>query len=86
MRKTILKIYAVISVLLVADMVAYYFYKISGRGYYSDVMLCWSWFWGSIVVITLFWEKIGVKLLLAVNGQIASEWQKNSHLIQMAVL
>jgi len=65
MRNTILKIYVVISLLLVADMVAYYFYKISGRGYYSDVILCWSWFWGSILVIVLFWKKIGAKLLLA---------------------
>ncbi|RQO66511.1 hypothetical protein DBR43_28125 [Pedobacter sp. KBW06] len=64
MRKTILKAYGVISLLLVADIIAYCFYKISLRGYYSDVTLFWLWFFGSIAVIVLFWKKLMAKLLL----------------------
>lgn len=64
MRKTILKIYAAISLLLLVDMAAYYFYKISLRGYYSDIILFWFWFFGSITVIILFWKKILAKILL----------------------
>lgn len=64
MRKTILKAYAAISLLLTLDVAAYCFYKISLRGYYSDVILFWLWFFGSIAVIILFWKKAMAKLLL----------------------
>ena len=64
MRKMILKVYSLISLLLIADIAAYYFYKISLRGYYSDVILFWIWFLGSITIIILFWKKIMAKLLL----------------------
>lgn len=64
MRKTILKAYGVISLLLVADLIAYCCYKISLRGYYSDVILFWLWFFGSIAIIILFWKKVMAKLLL----------------------
>jgi uncharacterized membrane-anchored protein YitT (DUF2179 family) len=66
MRQTILKIYGVISLLLAADIAAYYFYNISLRGYYSDVILCWTWFFSSIAIIILYWKKIMAKLLLVV--------------------
>lgn len=65
MRNTVLKIYGLISLLLAADITAYYFYEISLKGYYSDVILFWLWFFGSIAVIILFWKKILAKLLLA---------------------
>lgn len=64
MRKTILKAYSAISLLLVADMAAYYFYRISLNGYYSDVILFWLWFFSSIAIVILFWKKIMAKLLL----------------------
>ncbi|SHE55035.1 hypothetical protein [Pedobacter caeni] len=64
MRKEILRIYAVVSLLLVADMTAYYLYKISLRGYYSDLILFWFWFLGTIAIIILFWKKIMAKVLL----------------------
>lgn len=64
MRKTLLKIYLVISVLLLADILAYSFYKISLKGYYSDITLFWLWFWLSIAVIITYWKKILAKLLL----------------------
>lgn len=64
-RKTILKTYAAISLLLAADIAAYCFYKISLRGYYSDVVLFWLWFFGSIAIVILFWKKTMAKLLLA---------------------
>lgn len=64
MRKVLLKIYIVVSLLLAADITAYCLYKISLNGYYSDVMLFWLWFCGSITIIILFWKKIFAKLLL----------------------
>lgn len=64
MRKTILKAYVAISLLLVADIIAYCFYKLSLRGYYSDVTLFWLWFFGSIAIVILFWKKIMAKVLL----------------------
>lgn len=60
----ILKAYSAISLLLVADMAAYGFYKISLSGYYSDVILFWLWFFGSIAIVILFWKKIMAKVLL----------------------
>jgi len=64
MRKAILKAYGAISLFLIADIIAYCCDKISLRGYYSDVILFWLWFFGSIVIIVLFWKKIMAKLLL----------------------
>lgn len=64
MRKTILKVYGAISLLLVADIIAYCFYKLSLSGYYSDVILFWFWFFGSIAIVILFWKKIMAKVLL----------------------
>ncbi|AOM80975.1 hypothetical protein [Pedobacter steynii] len=65
MRNTILKIYILISILLLANMSLYFFYKISLRGYYSDVILFWFWFFGSITIVVIFWKKVLAKLLLA---------------------
>ena len=64
MRKTILKAYSAVSLLLVADIIVYCYYKVSLRGYYSDVILFWLWFFGSIAIIILFWKKTMAKLLL----------------------
>lgn len=50
--------------LLVVDIAAYFFYKISLRGYYADIILLWLWFIGSITVIIVFWKKILAKLFL----------------------
>lgn len=62
--KTSLYIFILLSILLVADCVAYYFYKISLAGYYSDIILFWLWFVMSIVVIIVFWKKILAKVFL----------------------
>ncbi|MFC4162754.1 hypothetical protein ACFOWU_03755 [Epilithonimonas zeae] len=64
MKKIILKIYLVLSILLVSDGVLYYFWKISFAGYYSDVILFWLWILTSFSVIVLFWKKLLAKLLL----------------------
>ncbi|MFC7345724.1 hypothetical protein ACFQO9_03195 [Chryseobacterium zhengzhouense] len=64
MKKIILKIYLVLSILLVSDGVLYYFWKISFAGYYSDVILFWLWILTSFAVIVLFWKKLLAKLLL----------------------
>ncbi|PTS96230.1 hypothetical protein DBR11_19575 [Pedobacter sp. HMWF019] len=65
MRKSILKIYGVISLMLIADLAAYYFYKIGLNGYYSDITLFWLWIFSSIMIVILFWKRIMAKLLLA---------------------
>lgn len=62
--KTSLYIFILLSFLLVADCVVYYFYKISLAGYYSDIILFWLWFVMSLVVIILFWKKILAKVFL----------------------
>ena len=62
--KTSLYIFILLSVLLVADCVAYYYYQISIAGYYSDIILFWLWFVMTIVVIIVFWKKILAKLFL----------------------
>lgn len=60
----ILRIYLILSLLLAADCLFYYFKFISLRGYYSDVVLYWLWFVTTFVVIVIFWKKIMAKLLL----------------------
>ena len=62
--KTSLYLFILLSVLLVSDCIAYYFYQISLAGYYSDIILFWLWFVMSIVVIIVFWKKILAKLFL----------------------
>lgn len=62
--KTSLYIFILLSILLVADCVVYYFYQISLAGYYSDIILFWLWFVISIVVIIIFWKKILAKVFL----------------------
>lgn len=62
--KTSLYIFILLSILLVADCIAYYFYQISLAGYYSDIILFWLWFLMSLVVIVLFWKKILAKVFL----------------------
>lgn len=62
--KTSLYIFILLSILLVADCIAYYFYQISLAGYYSDIVLFWLWFLMSLVVIVLFWKKITAKVFL----------------------
>ena len=62
--KASLYIFILLSVLLVADCVAYYLYEISLAGYYGDIILFWLWFLMSLVVIVLFWKKILAKVFL----------------------
>ena len=64
MKKTLLKLYLIISLLLLADILAYCCYKISLKGYYSDIILFWLWLGLSIAVIISYWKKILAKLLL----------------------
>lgn len=63
--RIILRIYMILSALLVLDCLLYYSRFISLRGYYSDVVLFWLWFATSYVVIVLFWKKLMAKLLLS---------------------
>ena len=65
MAKILLKIYLILSLLLAADITACFFFRVSLRGYYADIILFWLWFFGCISVIVVFWKKIGAKLLLA---------------------
>lgn len=62
MKKITLKIYLILSILLVSDCVLYYFWKISFAGYFSDVILFWLFI--SFAVIIMFWKKLLAKLLL----------------------
>lgn len=62
--KTSLYIFIVLSVLLIADCIAYYNFQISLAGYYSDVILFWFWFLMSIAVIIIYWKKIIAKVFL----------------------
>lgn len=64
-RKTILRLYLLISLLLAIDVLLWYRYKISLAGYYSDVVLFWLWLGGSIAVIISSWKHVLAKLLLA---------------------
>lgn len=63
--RIILRLYIILSALLVLDCLLYYSRFISLRGYYSDVVLFWLWFVTSYVVIVLFWKKLMAKLLLS---------------------
>lgn len=63
--RIILRIYMILSALLVLDCLLYYSRFISLRGYYSDVVLFWLWFATSYLVIVLFWKKLMAKLLLS---------------------
>ncbi|WP_433834129.1 hypothetical protein [Flavobacterium anhuiense] len=64
-KKTILKLYLIISSLFALDCLLYYFKEISFRGYYSDVIVFWLWLIMSFVIIIVFWKKLLAKLLLA---------------------
>ncbi|SUJ29122.1 Uncharacterised protein [Sphingobacterium spiritivorum] len=66
MKNSMLKIYGIISLLLLMDILAYCFFKISLKGYYSDVALVWLWFTGSLTIIILFWKRILAKILLGI--------------------
>lgn len=64
MKKTTAYIFLLLSLLLLADGLMYYFYQMSFAGYYSDIILFWLWFLTSILIIVLFWKKIIAKLFL----------------------
>lgn len=64
-KKIFLRIYCILSILLIINCGLDYFQEISLRGYYSDVILFWLWLICSFVVIVVFWKKIMAKLLLA---------------------
>jgi len=64
MKRNIQLLYIAITVLLGVDMLAYYLEKISLIGYYSDVLLFWTWLGLSVIVIVIFWKKILAKIML----------------------
>ena len=63
-KKTILILFAISSALLALDIGLYLYDFISYRGYYSDVVVFWSWFILSILVIVFYWKKLIAKLYL----------------------
>ncbi|WP_300674443.1 hypothetical protein [Soonwooa sp.] len=63
-KKTILILFAISSALLALDIGLYLYDFISYRGYYSDVVVFWSWFILSILVILFYWKKLIAKLYL----------------------
>ncbi|PUV24735.1 hypothetical protein [Sphingobacterium athyrii] len=65
MKRKIQLLYIIITLLLSIDMLAYYLEKISLIGYYSDVLLFWTWLGLSILVIVVFWKKILAKIMLS---------------------
>jgi len=64
--KIVFYIFLILSILLLADCLAYYNYEISLAGYYSDVILFWLWLATSLAVIVLFWRKILAKVFLGI--------------------
>lgn len=64
MKKTTTFIFPILSFLLLADCLMYYYFQISFAGYYSDIILFWLWFVTSILIIVLYWKKIMAKLFL----------------------
>lgn len=66
MKTTIKYIFFVLSILLLADCLMYYYFQMSFAGYYSDVILFWLWFLTSISIIVLFWKKIVAKVFLTI--------------------
>lgn len=60
----ILKIYLLLSLLLFADITAYFTTGISLRGYYADIILFWFCFFGSIVMIIVYWKMVLAKIAL----------------------
>lgn len=64
MKKIVFIVFLVLSIVLLTDGILWYYYGISLSGYYSDVILFWSWFFVSISIIVLFWKKILAKLFL----------------------
>ncbi len=63
-KRVILKMYGVLSALLVTDLVAYFAFKISLRGYFADIILFWLWCLGSFLIIVIFWKTLLAKVFL----------------------
>lgn len=63
-KKTILILFAISSALLALDIGLYLYDFITYRGYYSDVIIFWSWFILSILIIIFCWKKLIAKLYL----------------------
>lgn len=64
MKKATRYLFIVLSFLVLADCLIYYYFQMSFAGYYSDLILFWLWFFTSILIIVIFWKKIVAKLLL----------------------
>lgn len=62
--KISLYLFIILSILLIADCLAYYKYQISLAGYYSDVALVWLWIFMGLIIIFIFWKKILAKVFL----------------------
>ena len=63
-KRVILKMYGVLSALLVTDLVAYFAFKISLKGYFADIILFWLWCLGSFLIVVIFWKRLLAKLFL----------------------
>ncbi|MFD2556853.1 hypothetical protein [Sphingobacterium tabacisoli] len=63
-KRVILKIYGFLSVLFVTDLIAYFGFEISLRGYFADIILFWFWCFGSFLIVVIFWKTRLAKLFL----------------------
>jgi hypothetical protein len=55
-KRVVLRIYGLLSVLLAADLVAYFGFEVSLRGYFADIVLFWLWCFGSFLIVVIFWK------------------------------
>lgn len=62
--KISLYLFILCTVLLSADCLMFYYHNISLAGYYSDIILFWSWLLSSLFVIVFYWRKVMAKVFL----------------------
>ena len=62
--KTVFKVYVLLSIFLVVDLVSYFSFGVSLRGYYADIILFWIWFFGTLLMIVTYWSKRVAKFSL----------------------
>lgn len=60
-----LRVYLIIFFLLLTDIAAYFYFKYSLAGYYSDCVLIWIWFWYTIYIIISYRKKLLAKIYMA---------------------
>lgn len=66
MKLSVVKIYILLSLLLIADLIAEIFFKISLAGYWSDRVLFWIWFIFTIYIVFAYWTKRWTKIYFSV--------------------